>query len=312
MPQILDSVVSSSSLLRSGRSTSGAPCSSPPRDPADGDDRETFSALLSLSNDLPVLPSSSSVALSPVLKVEMHTTGTGAGGGLKHLLKTITPLGDAESLSPGDSVEGLVSHEVKELGVHALVCTVTYAVRAAGEAGQGLSPQSATKLSRSFRKASAAAEQLGTELIVINATTGLQIPGKGALRRAKAQQLIQSRRSRILSPFAPRPTPPIPSPPLRPSPPLSGTRSFSRCRFRTKGNTPSASSGSTSNPSPPSPPRTSTTSFPPLRLPLLTHHRHLSSPTPLPSFHLKPFASTSTSSPLSPPPHQLFPALPNL
>lgn len=99
----------------------------------------------------------------------MHTTGTGAGGGLKHLLKPITPPGDAESLSPGDSVEGLVSHEVKELGVHALVCTVTYAVRVAGEAGQGLSPQSATTTSRSFRKVRAGSlVNLRTELIVFS------------------------------------------------------------------------------------------------------------------------------------------------
>lgn len=31
-----------------------------------------------------------------------------------------------ESLHPGESVDSVVSHEVKELGVHILVCSVTY------------------------------------------------------------------------------------------------------------------------------------------------------------------------------------------
>ncbi|KAI5475043.1 molecular chaperone HtpG [Pseudohyphozyma bogoriensis] len=78
---------------------------------------ETFSAILSLSNDLPT----NGPALSPVLKVEIHTTPTAGGaGGSKHHLKTIYA-NKADRLNPGESVEGIVQHEIKELGLHALV-----------------------------------------------------------------------------------------------------------------------------------------------------------------------------------------------
>lgn len=112
-------------------------------------DRETFSALLSLSNDLP----STTHALAPVLKVEMHTTGPGpqGAGGSKHHLKTIYAPPPRDALGPGESVEGMISHEIKELGMHALVCTITYGVRSGVEEGL-LSPKSATNISRSFRK----------------------------------------------------------------------------------------------------------------------------------------------------------------
>jgi hypothetical protein len=40
----------------------------------------------------------------------------------------------------------MVQHEIKELGMHALVCTVTYGARTIGEGGKE------TLLSRSFRK----------------------------------------------------------------------------------------------------------------------------------------------------------------
>lgn len=110
---------------------------------------ETFSALLSLSNDQLPQSDASTQATAPILKVEMHTSGPANAppgtGGLKHHLQTITA--PNEVLGPGESLEGLVSHEIKELGMHSLVCTVTYAVQAAGEGGL-------RTVSRSFRKVS--------------------------------------------------------------------------------------------------------------------------------------------------------------
>ncbi|KAL8277518.1 hypothetical protein RQP46_010073 [Phenoliferia psychrophenolica] len=100
---------------------------------------ETFSALLSLSNDL---ASPNHTALSPVLKVEMHTAGPAAtatvpaGVGGKHHLKTIYAPTQKDALGPGESVEGMVTHEIKELGMHSLVCTVTYAAKVEGEGGK--------------------------------------------------------------------------------------------------------------------------------------------------------------------------------
>lgn len=105
---------------------------------------ETFSALLSLSNDAAQVPDSSTTVNAPILKVEMHTAGPAGApagsAGTKHHLKTITA--PDEVLAPGDSMEGLVSHEIKELGMHSLVCTVTYAVPLEGGRSIG----------RSFRK----------------------------------------------------------------------------------------------------------------------------------------------------------------
>ncbi|GAA6054016.1 hypothetical protein JCM3770_002419 [Rhodotorula araucariae] len=107
---------------------------------------ETFNAILSLSNDLapPSPPPSGTTAHSPVLKVEMHTGLTAQGPAAKHLLASVEA--PAGALGPGQSVETVVAHELKELGAHALVCTVTYGVDAPADDG------STRVLSRSFRK----------------------------------------------------------------------------------------------------------------------------------------------------------------
>lgn len=80
----------------------------------------------------------------------MHTAGPdgviGSQGGMKHHMQTIRAVDD--SLEPGQSTEALVSHEIKELTMHALVCTITYAVQVTTEDGP---PRT---LSRSFRKVS--------------------------------------------------------------------------------------------------------------------------------------------------------------
>ncbi|KAK4056057.1 hypothetical protein OIO90_002788 [Microbotryomycetes sp. JL221] len=120
---------------------------------------ETFSALLSLSNDLARPPEPTATATALTMKVEMNT-GTPAQqpagpqapaqaqqpqlGGLKHHLATVQAPNDA--LRPGESVEALVSHEIKELGMHALVCTVTYAAQIVDESSQ------LRMVNRSFRK----------------------------------------------------------------------------------------------------------------------------------------------------------------
>ncbi|BGP52325.1 hypothetical protein JCM10450v2_008296 [Rhodotorula kratochvilovae] len=107
---------------------------------------ETFNAILSLSNDLPTPspPPSGTTARAPVLKVEMHTGLTAQGPTAKHLLASVeAPSG---ALAPGSSVETVVAHELKELGAHALVCTVTYGVDAPAEDG------TTRVVSRSFRK----------------------------------------------------------------------------------------------------------------------------------------------------------------
>ena len=72
--------------------------------------------------------------------------GATAPVGAKHHLKTIYAPTQQDQLRPGESVEGLVQHEIKDLGMHSLVCTVTYAAKIDGEGG------TATTLSRSFRK----------------------------------------------------------------------------------------------------------------------------------------------------------------
>ncbi|GAA5972463.1 hypothetical protein JCM11641_001857 [Rhodosporidiobolus odoratus] len=108
---------------------------------------ETFSAILSLSNDTlsPALdPDPALLAHSPTLKVEMHTalslqTGQPTN---KHLLATIS----SAQLAPGDSQESQVAHELKELGQNALVCTVQYGQEVQAENGEK------RLISRSFRK----------------------------------------------------------------------------------------------------------------------------------------------------------------
>ncbi|GAA5897644.1 hypothetical protein JCM8208_000222 [Rhodotorula glutinis] len=133
---------------------------------------ETFNAVLSLSNDL-VPPSSTSssssststsalTALSPVLHVEMHTNlhspqpGATAPTPIKHLLAHVDPSSSSSapapqaSLAPGEALPTLVvAHELKELGPHALVCTVSYGVEVSDQGeGQG----GTTVVTRSFRK----------------------------------------------------------------------------------------------------------------------------------------------------------------
>ncbi|GAA5940928.1 hypothetical protein JCM1841_005173 [Sporobolomyces salmonicolor] len=109
---------------------------------------ETFNAVLSLSNDLAPSSHPSTIAHSPVLKVEMHTGINPQSGAaaVKHPLANVTAQTPSAALAPGQSQEAAVSWELKELGVHALVCTVTYAVQAVAEDGI---PRA---VSRSFRK----------------------------------------------------------------------------------------------------------------------------------------------------------------
>ncbi|GAA5906239.1 hypothetical protein JCM5296_005546 [Sporobolomyces johnsonii] len=109
---------------------------------------ETFNAVLSLSNDLAPSSHPSTIAHSPVLKVEMHTGLNPQSGAaaVKHPLANVTAQTPSAALAPGQSQEAAVSWELKELGVHALVCTVTYAVQAVVEDG------TTRTVSRSFRK----------------------------------------------------------------------------------------------------------------------------------------------------------------
>ncbi|GJN94673.1 hypothetical protein Rhopal_007764-T1 [Rhodotorula paludigena] len=108
---------------------------------------ETFNAVLSLSNDLHSSPAhASSIASQPVLKVEMHTGLTPQGPSAKIVLANVEAHEAGGMLAPGQSVETTVAHELKELGAHALVCTVTYGAEVRGEDG------STRLLSRSFRK----------------------------------------------------------------------------------------------------------------------------------------------------------------
>lgn len=128
---------------------------------------QTFTALLSLAHHLPPQVvegerEAEEIVLDPVLKVEMHTAGgPNNPDGIKHLLRTIsssssssaststaiattTTLSEREEgrLLAGESIEGSVVHEIKELGLHALICTVTY----------GVSTPTSEIISRSFRK----------------------------------------------------------------------------------------------------------------------------------------------------------------
>ncbi|GAA5857997.1 hypothetical protein JCM8547_006657 [Rhodosporidiobolus lusitaniae] len=108
---------------------------------------ETFSAVLSLSNDLqpPPSPSTAVLAHSPILKVEIHTSISPQTGQPtnKHLLATVPSAG--AGLEPGQSTEAVVAHELKELGQHALVCTVQYGQEVEGGGERRV-------VSRSFRK----------------------------------------------------------------------------------------------------------------------------------------------------------------
>ncbi|KAL7337273.1 hypothetical protein BJY59DRAFT_499549 [Rhodotorula toruloides] len=97
---------------------------------------ETFSAVLSLSNDLPPSPSSpDSVAHSVSLAVEIHTGLTPQGPTAKHFLARVEARTEDGSLAPGQSLDTMAVHELKELGAHALVCTATYGAHVLGEDG---------------------------------------------------------------------------------------------------------------------------------------------------------------------------------
>lgn len=125
------------------------PCSAQSHGPTDQvlTLRETFNAVLSLSNDLHSSPAhASSIASQPVLKVEMHTGLMPQGPSAKIVLANVEAHEADGTLAPGQSVETTVAHELKELGAHALVCTVTYVAEVQGEDG------STRLMSRSFRK----------------------------------------------------------------------------------------------------------------------------------------------------------------
>lgn len=97
---------------------------------------ETFSAVLSLSNDLPPsTPAPESVAHAVSLAIEMHTGLTPQGPTAKHLLARVEAQTEDGSLAPGQSIETMAIHELKELGAHALVCTVTYGAKVVDEDG---------------------------------------------------------------------------------------------------------------------------------------------------------------------------------
>lgn len=73
---------------------------------------ETFSSCLSINNDANVEVDGVTV------RVEMQTASSKA---------TLAEFGGPEQrLSVGQSLERVVSHEIKELGQHVLGCTVTY------------------------------------------------------------------------------------------------------------------------------------------------------------------------------------------
>lgn len=84
----------------------------------------------------------------------MHTNLSPPPGGTpsRHPLASVQP--PAGALPPGTSVECAVAHELKELGAHALVCTVSYGVEVpAEEAGDGGPDGAETRVvTRSFRK----------------------------------------------------------------------------------------------------------------------------------------------------------------
>lgn len=61
----------------------------------------------------------------------------------KHLLRTFT----ADATTINQSIEGLVKHEIKSLGMHALVLTVTYAIP-----GEVINGAEESRVMRSFRK----------------------------------------------------------------------------------------------------------------------------------------------------------------
>ncbi|KAJ3865945.1 DUF974-domain-containing protein [Lentinula novae-zelandiae] len=73
---------------------------------------ETFSSCLSVNNE------ATTEIDSVALKVEMQTATS------KLILADIG--GTDTSLSPGDTLENVVHHEIKELGQHVLACTVSY------------------------------------------------------------------------------------------------------------------------------------------------------------------------------------------
>ncbi|KAF5391817.1 hypothetical protein D9757_001692 [Collybiopsis confluens] len=73
---------------------------------------ETFSSCLSVNNE------ATTEIGSVALKIEMQTATSKL---------TLTEIGGGDTkLSPGDTLENVVHHEIKELGQHVLACTVSY------------------------------------------------------------------------------------------------------------------------------------------------------------------------------------------
>ncbi|CAI8028283.1 Trafficking protein particle complex subunit 13 [Geodia barretti] len=79
---------------------------------------ETFNGFISVHND------SQDVAKDVAVKVELLTPSH------RHLLLSEPPL---PQLDPSACEERIISHEVKELGEHSLICTASYMVFATGE-----------------------------------------------------------------------------------------------------------------------------------------------------------------------------------
>ncbi|XP_029639631.1 trafficking protein particle complex subunit 13 isoform X4 [Octopus sinensis] len=74
---------------------------------------ETFSSYISVHND------STQLCRDIAVKADLQTSSQ------RLMLSGVTPHPTAE-LTPNDSIDGVIHHEVKELGTHILVCAVSY------------------------------------------------------------------------------------------------------------------------------------------------------------------------------------------
>lgn len=113
---------------------------------------ETFNSSLTVNNE------SQHEIYNATLRVEMHNpphpNGTPGSKALLTEISTSRPVPYA--LKTGQALSAMVSHEIKEIGLHVLLCTVTYEVPdRPSHTGEGLlSPKMATAQNlRSFRKA---------------------------------------------------------------------------------------------------------------------------------------------------------------
>jgi hypothetical protein len=121
----------------------------------------------------------------------------------KHLLATTTT---AEGIAPGGSTEATVAHELKELGQHALVCTVQYGQQEIAVNGEQ------RVVSRSFRK--------------------VRSSFRISIQEAHLDHLHRSTSSPspLPSPSAPKPILRLRPAPLPPSPPRNAPSSSSKCK----------------------------------------------------------------------------------